>query len=263
MSTAASFFQQLASLEPSFQPAEECGGSFKVDGQRARLTLEPDGWLVASAPVAGIAEELLRRQADILSLAKVTDGLSLRAEMPVGKKAIESFGIVRDALERGLATIAGMNGATAAEADGHEEAMRKLAEHFASGSREWSQEGASFLLQVETGLFSQKIVVEIDRGCVFLRTDLVRLREPEPVSLTALVHFLLALNSRLRLARALLLEDRVMLEVVLSAANFSPWLIDKAVGALAVGTRMAKRECAALLDAEVARIYCEFHEERR
>jgi hypothetical protein len=261
MRTAA--FQQLASLEPSFQAAEGWRGSFQVDGQRAHLALEPDGWLAAAVPISGPAEDLLRRQAEMLSLAKVAAGLSLRAEVPVEKKIEQSFTAVRSALEQGLAAIVGKHETAAAEGGDQEEARHWLADHFASGSREWSREGAGFTVQVETGLFPQWLRVEPGRGCVSFRADLVRLRDPEPVSLAALVHFLLALNSRLRLARGLLLQERAALEAVIPIDVLSHRLADKAIGSLAVGARLAKRECAALLNPEAARAYCEFHEERR
>jgi hypothetical protein len=152
---------------------------------------------------------------------------------------------------------------TATGADQWGEIEESLESHLAAGYGEWSRRESGFLQQVETGSLAQKIVIEVDRGCVFFRADLARLRDPEPVSLAALVHFLLALNSRLRFARGILSPDKVALEVVIAANDLEPRLIDKAIGALATGAGMARRECAALLDAEVAQAYCRFHEERR
>ncbi len=263
MNRASPYFRELAAFEPSFAAADEWRGSFLVGGRRAQLAFEPGGWLVASAPVIGSPEDLLRRQAEILAPAKIASGLILRAEAPVEKKIAESFVAVRAALEQGLAVITGKGETAVGESDQGREAEVLLARHLAAGYGEWLRRESRFLLQVETGRFEQKVVIEVDRGHVFFRADLTRLRNPEPVSLAALVHFLLALNARLRFARGLLMPDRVALEVALAAGDLTPRLIDKAVGALAAGAGIARKECAALLDAEVAQAYCGFHEERR
>jgi hypothetical protein len=263
MNRALSYFQELASVEPSFEAADEWRGSFGIDGQRAQLAVEPGGWLSASVSVIGSPEYLLRQQAEILAPAKIASGLTLRAEAPVERKIAESFVAVRAALEHGLAVITGKGETNISENDQGREAEALLAERLAAGYGEWLRRENGFLLQVETGRFEQKVVIEVDRDHVFFRADLARMRKPEPVSLAALVHFLLALNAQLRFARGLLSPDRVALEVVLAAGDLTPRLIDKAVGALAAGAGMARRECAALLDAEVAQAYCGFHEERR
>ena len=74
-----------------------------------------------------------------------------------------------------------------------------------------------------------------------------------------LAHFLLALNSRLRLARAALREDGIMLEVSLPASALESFLVEEAVNALATGFRLARRECVCLLDGRVAQQYRLFH----
>jgi hypothetical protein len=257
----ASFFQPLAQLERTFQITDEWRGCFQLAGQRAQLAFEPEGWLVASVPISGNGEALLRQQARMFSLAKVAAGGVLRAELPVGKATGKSFVRLRAALDEGLAVLAGTDDVI--EEDEPQAALALLGDYLASGAREWSREEARFLVTLETGLFAQRIVIEPCRGGMSFRADLVRLRAPEPVSLAALVHFLLALNAGLRLARALLLPDRIALEVVLRADDLNFELVNKALGALAVGSRLAKRECAALLDTNTAQSYCEFHEERR
>jgi hypothetical protein len=255
---------QLSAI--SFQPTSaeaEWTGDFQLDNRRPALLLEPDGWLVASAPVPGAPVDLLCRQAAIHGPAKVTAGPSLRVELPCEKKAEERFAAMRSALAHGLQVLARNNRVTAVEASEQIAAEQTLADYCSSGPREWSQEGQQFLLRVETDFFLQKIMAVAEQGCVHFCSDLVRVRDPAPVSLRALVLFLLALNSRLRLARGSLLADRVVLEVRLPAWNANAWLLDKAVGALMVGARVAKRECAALLEPAAARTYCEFHDERR
>lgn len=261
MKILSSLGQQLAAVEPSFEATEERRGSFQIAGQRAQLVWEPEGWLMASVPIVGEGEDLLRQQARILSLAKVTTGLALRAEMPVEKTVEKSFAALQAALTEGLAILAGKNGVL--EDCDPQTAMALLEDHFAGSAWEWSRAETGFLVQIETGPFTQKIVIEPCRDSVIFRTDLVRLRGPESGARAAFVHFLLALNTGLRLARALLLHDRVGLEVVLRTDELQSWWIDKAIHALAVGVRLAKRECAALLEPETARAYCEFHEERR
>ena len=255
--------EQLSSLEPSFRAESDVGGSFQLDGRRAWLWLEPEGWIVGSLPVAGAPFDLLRQQPKLISPAKVASGPSLRAEMPVRKEIKGSCGVVRSALEHGLEVLAGKNGSAPTQTTNAEEAASALAEYLASSSWDWTREAESFLLRVESGVSSRKIGVEVANGHVLFQSELVTLRDPDPVSGRALAHFLLALNGRLRLARGSLFEDRVALEVVVPAAELSSWLIDKTLGSLIVGARLAKRECAALLDAEVAQTYCAFHEEGR
>jgi len=189
----------------------------------------------------------------------VTLGPALRAELPAERKDTGNGVAVRAALAHGLAVIAGGPRGSASDVDDGDEARRTLTEYCTSSPWERSQEGAQYQMRVETGLLLQKMIALIDRGCVQVRTDLVCLHDPEPISLAALVHFLLALNSRLRLARGSLLADRIVLEVVLPAWSVSTGLLDQAMSALMVGTRLAKRECAALLQPETAHAYCTFH----
>lgn len=236
---------------------------FKLDGQRVAISREPEGWLIGSVPLSGSPVGLLRRQTGILSPAKVAAGITLRAEMPVKKEVQEDFGAVRSYLQYGLKVIEGGDGSLLRETFNGENPAQRLTEYFLSSPWECSQEGGGFLLKVETDFLAQKIEAKVNLSSVLMHTDLVRLRNPEPVSMNALSHFLLALNSRLRLARGSLLEDRVVLEVVIPASTLTPWLVDKAVGSLIAGFRMAKRECALLLEPGVAKVYCEFHGERR
>jgi hypothetical protein len=263
MKRTRTLLEEIALLEPSFRPEEGSSGSFRIGEQRISLWPEPGDWLVASAPLSGSAEELLLRQAEIPGPVKITAGPALRVEWPLGKSVAESFTALRSALEAGLAALSGESEATADKESDPELAARWLAEHFAAGAWEWSQHGTGFLLTVEAGSLAQKVVVESDGRRVHFRAELVRLCEPEAVSRAALVHFLLELNLRLRFVRARLPDGRVALESVIPADVQSRWLVDKAVGALVVGARMARRECAALLDPELARSYCEFHNERR
>jgi hypothetical protein len=253
--------EEIALLEPSFRPEEGSSGSFRISGHRVSLWPEPGDWLVASVALNGSAEELLR-QAELPGPAKITAGPALGAEWPLGKSVAESFTALRSALETGLAALSGESDDAVEESD-PQMAARWLAEHFAASAWEWAQHGTGFLLTVEAGSLAQKVVVESDGRRVHFRAELVRLCEPEAVSRAALVHFLLELNLRLRFVRARLPDGRVALESVIPADVQSRWLVDKAVGALVVGARMARRECAALLDPELARSYCEFHNERR
>jgi len=74
-----------------------------------------------------------------------------------------------------------------------------------------------------------------------------------------MTHFLLALNARLRLARASWTGGGVTLEVALPAAALNAFLVEEAVEALGAGFRLARRECASLLDGRVAAEYRKFH----
>lgn len=255
--------EQLASLEPSFRAEGSGAGSFRLDGQRVELWLEPEGWITGSLPVVGAPAELLRTQSTIIGLAKIVSGPSLQAEMPLRKEIETSVAGVRGALEHGLDVLEGRTSPISMEATGVEEATAALAECLASHPWEWTREAERFVLRVESGASPQTITIEVAQGHAIFRSELVALREPEPVRQRALAHFLLALNARLRLARGSLLDDRVTLEAIIPAAGLSAWLIEKALGSLIVGARLSKGACAALLDADVAQTYCTFHEEGR
>jgi hypothetical protein len=60
-----------AAVDSSFIPDGDGRGTFEAAGRRITLVLEPDGWLVAAAPVDGSPESLLVRQVSILGPAKV------------------------------------------------------------------------------------------------------------------------------------------------------------------------------------------------
>jgi len=56
MTDAVPFSRLLPSLELSFQAEAEWTGAFQLDGHRPSLSLEPDGWLVASVSLVGAPE---------------------------------------------------------------------------------------------------------------------------------------------------------------------------------------------------------------
>jgi hypothetical protein len=255
--------ERLADLEPSFRLEGESTGSFQLDGRRLRLRVEPEGWLIGSLPLEGEADELLERQPGFPGPAKVVPGPLLQAEMPVRSAIEPAFVAVRSAVEYAIQVLSEERVSTGPETEATGEAIVTLTEYVEAGIWEWKREGGGFVLTMETGGGSLKVGIELAGSLAHFRSELVALRDPAPASERALAHFLLALNHRLRLARGSLLNDRAALEAAVPSAPLTPWLISKAVNSLIVGTRLAKRECAALLDAEVAQTYCAFHQEGR
>jgi len=104
------------------------------------------------------------------------------------------------------------------------------------------------------------IAAHLDEGAVNFQTRLGRLGTGMTAdALPALADFLSVVNRRLRFARAQLMSDRLLLEAVVPRSLLTPSAVDLAVEALTIGAVAIKKECAALLNGEVARRYLEFH----
>lgn len=234
--------------------------TLKIGASRTRGALEPDGWLTVSLPLSHLpASECFGRQAHIMSLAKVATGPTLRAEIPWERKIPDKIAILECAMGHGLRVIAREKPPTVEGGD-EEKGIEAAMECLTSSRWTWVRDGENAVLHVETPSSPQKIEAKFAGGHVRFSSDLASIvNRPEPVCLAALTHFFLALNARLRLARASILEDKALLEAILSPRSLTPVLVDRVVGSLMVGSRLAKRESMALLDNEVAQHYCEFH----
>ena len=105
------------------------------------------------------------------------------------------------------------------------------------------------------------ITAHLDAGAAIFRTRLVRRLRVAVTDevLSALADFLSAVNDRFRFARAVFVNDRLVVEHVVPVEVLTLLAIDRAVEALAISAAAAKRECAVLLSAELARQYLEFH----
>ena len=211
--------------------------------------IECGGWVRAWAPVGGDRLELLRLQAAIPGPAKITQGPMMRAEMPAGRN---SGDVVCEALAQGLAVLRREPPATAKPPD-----RRPLLDRLqGAGAGTWSVEGESLVARSP----SCRIDVGFN-GAVLLRSSLADVRGISHASERALAHFALALNARLRLARASWLEEQLVLEVAVRPDDLTPRVIEKALGSIQVGTGIARKECAALLNEGIAEVYLKFHKE--
>jgi hypothetical protein len=104
------------------------------------------------------------------------------------------------------------------------------------------------------------IAAHLDEGAVNFQTWLGRLGTPMTAdALPALADFLSVVNCRLRFARAELMNDQLLLEAVVPGRLLTRSTVDRAVEALAIGAATIEKECAALLNGEMARRYLEFH----
>ena len=213
------------------------------------------GWVCVSAQVGGERVDMLRRQSRIPAPAKLVPGLMLKAEMPAGADLAVSIAAVRDSLALATAILARAPG-MALEIGPRMLDAEAVALRLRDSSVEFVAEGDAFLAQKEGIRLTAKIT-----DAVIFQTDLVRFQQSEDAALRALAHFSLALNARLRFARASLLDDRLVLEVALPPAALTPDVIQKAVGSLQVGVEVARKECAALSDPRMAARYLEFHKE--
>jgi len=224
----------------------------------AHIVTGSNGWVYGMIPAAGDAAVLLGRMPEAMAPVRVAEGPVLLAEMPYETDAAGAVRTVESALELGSHAILN-GGAPAIYNDDPEAVSAAFVSCLEDSGVTYERNEHQFQFRLETGAFQQKITAEPRGSNILLRGDLARWKEVEPDSAGALAHFLLSLNRRIRLARGSVAGGRVGVEVVLPASTLRPWLLEKALGALAVAARLARRECAALLDAEIARNYLEFH----
>jgi len=227
-----------------------------LGGRPANVWLNDD-WLEARMPACGKTGDLLVRQADVAGLAKVAAGGYLRAELPLARRSLcQSFTVLRMELEKSLDFFEGNPGGPRAEGT-----ELSLSDCLAATDLEWSAKEDKFCTRLEEDdpFTNHVATASLAGSALLLRTTLARVRNAGPASLCALSHFLLALNGHIRLARGSLGPDKAWLEVVLPADWATAELVHHAVRSLAVGSRAARRECAALLEPEMAQMYLEFH----
>jgi hypothetical protein len=254
-----------AAVDSSFIPDGDGRGTFEAAGRRITLVLEPDGWLVAAAPVDGSPESLLVRQASILGPAKVAlaPGPAVLAEMPAIPSLEDGLRRVLEAVRTGLALFDGARPLDPSVGDPDEAAVA-LAAYASSSPWEWERDGSRWSLRIPTPTGLQRIVAEALPGFARLTCTLAPMANASLEARHALGHLLVALNGSLRLARGALGETAAVLEVILPAPGLWPSLVETAAGALIAGSAVARRECMALLDApELAGAYCSFHLGRR
>lgn len=252
-------------LEPSFRSEGDGRGTVEVGDRRVTLRIEPDGWLVAAAPVVGSPDSLLERQARILGPAKVAlaPGPAVLAEMPAMPSLEDGLRRVLDAIRTGLTVFDDVR-PPEPPAGGPDEAAVALAGYASSCPWDQDQSAARWSFRIATPGGVQRVVAKALPGFARLTSRLAPLANASLEARRALRHFLAALNGSLRLARGALTETAAVLEVILPAPGLGPPLVEKAVGGLIVGFAAARRECMALLDApDLAGAYGSFHLERR
>jgi hypothetical protein len=252
----ASMADTVSAIEPTFQAQHPWCGQWMLDGRPAYVRADGE-WLETWMPLCGDAAALLARQHCLAGLAKVAAGDYLRAEMPSGcADCADAFRTLRGELERGLDHFEGVPDSTAAAPL----SVENLAECLSASGAPWSPRGSGFSTPLEDGPAPAAFAIAEPRGNAFaIRANMVRLHGPQRASTEALTHFLLVFNECIRLARGSMSPDGIVLEVVLPAACVKPALVQQAVRSLWAGAAAARRECAALLDPEIAAAYLQFH----
>ena len=246
----------IGAIEPTFQAQHPWSGQWMLGGRPAHVRTEGE-WLESWMPLCGDARGLLADQHSLAGLAKLSAGDFLRAELPVGRAGCAAaFRTLCGELERALDHFEGVpESAPAAPL-----AAEMLEGCLSESGVAWSPRGGVFSTPLEDDPAPASFAIAEAMGnALAIRAAMVRLHNPVGESHRALIHFLLALNQRIRLARASLMPDRIVLEVVLPPACLNPVLVAQAVGALWAGAAAARRECAALLNPEIARAYLQFH----
>ena len=241
--------------------APEVGGpwprTFRLGEQEITVAVEADHWLVGEATIPGDEKACLKLQAEVHAPVRLIPGPRLRAEVPFRRDREEAFDLVRWALESGFPAFGAPGCETGPKIVGGD--GLDLAAVLSESSRPWSEKDNTFAVRLDAGSLALKVSVCLDGESVVFSTRIASLPELDWPSTSALEHFLLQLQSRLRFARFHWKNDYLGLEIVLPVSRLDAWLVDKAAGALAAGAAAAKRECAALMQPDVARAYCDFH----
>lgn len=246
----------IGAIEPTFQAQHPWCGQWMLGGRPAYVCAY-DEWLEARIPLCGDARSLLASQQGLAGLAKLAAGDFLCAELPIGRAdRADAFRALCSELERGLDHFEGVPESTVATTLSAE----NLAECLSASGVSWSSKGSAFSTPLEDAPAPISFAIAEAIGkALAIRATMVRLHSPSGESMKALTHFLLVLNQRIRLARASMAPDKVVLEVVLPAGCAKPALVNQAVRSLWTGAAAARRECAALLDPEIAEAYLQFH----
>jgi hypothetical protein len=248
--------EAISRVEPTFRRRGPGEGDWQFSGRPAYLIWDGE-WLEVRAPLCGDVRRLLPRQYLLAGLVKAASGDFIRAELPAARDDTNRvFAILRAELEEGLDHFEDEPAPAATlplEAG-------KIAECLNGSGFAWNQQQSAFTTALEDGPTPAAFATAEAMGeALAIRTTMARIRDPSARSLEALTHFLLVLNQRLRMARGSLMPDRVTLEVVLPPACVTPVLVKRAVRSLWAGAAAARRECAALLNPQVAEAYLDFH----
>lgn len=228
-------------------------GVCEIGGRTAQVA-QVDQLLQIRVPVSGDAYALHVRQARHTGLAKVTPGRYVRAEAPCGPDPGACFAALRDDVDACVERLENDRAAgTDPAAAGQEFDLDALV---AAAALECAKSGDRY----HTGLAAEPgrrvtASIGVEAGAVVCRTVLCRLSEPPAFVRYALSHFLLELNGRLRVARAGLWDDRAVLEACIPFGLATPRFVEHALEALSAGSRVARRECAALTDHHLAHEY--------
>jgi hypothetical protein len=259
MNPTVDTFEQLAFVEKSFRVDGPWTGRFDLDGYGTRCTQETHGWLRLSTHLTGDARNLIRRQGSLLLPVKFADGPDLVAEMPLTQSLTTTFAFLRAASHQALMRP---------ESSPVEDSLGQpvdpdITEQVYSTLEEmpciWTR--ADTIASTEVGTTS--VVAHVVGTAVIFRASLVRRTPTTGLCLDALTHFLLAINARLRFARATFAPAGLVQEVALPVAVLTPAVASCAVWAVSNGLLKTKQACAALSDTRTAEEYLQFHQYRK
>jgi len=239
------------------------GGERQVTGMSVigiDYVVEPGDWLTANLSLEEVPDITVVRQSDMFTLAKVVPGPGLRAELPISRNSIETdLSVLEQTMNEALVMIHRGRADSTELRPAPDQIQAVMTDYRNSCPWEISDHESGWVLSFETNVFKQKVHMSLQEQGVRLWIALLRFCEPDPVSLQALTHFFLGLNACLRMARASLVSEAMILEVILDERVLSVWRVAKAVEALVVGAQFAKRECGVLMNPNVAQAYCAFH----
>jgi hypothetical protein len=259
MSLTAEDFEHLAFVEKSFRADGPRSGRFDLDGYSARCTQETDGWVRLSVRWTGAGGNLIRRQDSLLLPVKFTAGPNLVAEMPLTQSLTTTFAFLRAASHQALI----LPESSPQKHSLNERVSPDIAAQVHSALEEtpflWNR--ADTIASTEVG--TTGVVAQVIGAAVVFRANLVRMPPTTDSCLRALTHFLLAMNARLRFARASFAPAGLVQEVALPVAALTPAVASRAVWAVSDGLPKSKQACAKLSDTRTAEEYLQFHQDRK
>ena len=258
MSRMANPFDELATVEPTFQVDGPWCGHFQLDGRSVRCAIDRAGWLQLLMPLPGSGKDLVREHERLQLPIKIVPGPALVGEMPCDGDLTSAFELLRASLHRGVDLLESERGVIHAADHAGPEMLPRLESILDQSAFTWSD--ASGLVSTRTG--NGKVVVTLQTESVIFRAPMAHLGQASPASLEALEHFILMMNARLRLVRGSFVAGRLVGEVVWPIAVLTPTLVDHAARSIDASLR-TKKACLALANGLVAEQYLELHTHRK
>ncbi len=214
-------------------------------------------WFVHDVPITGDPSRLLARQAEIHVPGKVIRGLRLRLEWPVIQGASIPASLTESIVNEWQAAVQPVC-TTDSSSQGFKASMETVRRGLTEAGVSWTQIDDRIEWPCPLNGRAHRYVGTICRSWLRVQCEVVSLPADSPDCRTALAHYLVALNSRLRGCRVSLDDRRITVEAVLWADALGDQF-SVALATLQQTAALVTREISWLRRNEVVDRYRAFH----